>query len=83
MQKQRIKLVGQLITDEKPVILAIEDTIEKIEKVVHEYSSVFPEIFLNCEWGYFKKPISQEKAKAFANLFGALNAPLQNVIASL
>jgi len=81
--KQTIKLTGQLITDDKPVVLAIEDNIEKIEEVVHEYTSVFPDIFLNCEWGYFKKTISREKARALANLFGALNAPLQKVFASL
>lgn len=83
MNNQRIKLTGQLITDDKPVILAIEDNLDKIDEVVHEYRQIYPDIFLNAEWGYFKKTISREKARALANLFGALNAPLQNVMASL
>ena len=83
MLKEKIKLTGQLIEDKYPVILAIEDNLLKIKPIVEEYQDTFPGIFLTCEWGYFKKPISQEKARALANLFKTINSPLQSLLASV
>ena len=81
---EKIKLTGQLLNDKSPTTLAIEENLSKIEPIVKEYQSTFgDELFLKCEWGYFKKPISQQKALALANLFHILNSPLQNVLASI
>ena len=80
---QKIKLVGQLIDDQKPTILIISNDIKEIDKAVKEYQEIFPDIFLSAEWGYFKPQISNEKKKALGNLFSALNVPLQNIFSSL
>lgn len=83
MTSEKIKLTGQLIDDPKPVVLAVCSDIWEIRSIVDEYKSVFPDIFLNAEWGHFKIPISIEKARALNNLFNCLNAPLQNVLSSI
>jgi hypothetical protein len=83
MPTEKMKLTGQLITDEKPVILAISANADEILQTVKEYKEVFPDIFLHCEWGYFQTPISNEKKRALSNLFGILNAPLTNMFNSL
>ena len=80
---EKVKLVGQLLDDKKPVTLAVEEDLSKIDQIAKEYKQVFPDIFLSCEWGYFKKPISTEKRNALAGLFASLNAPLNNVMKSL
>jgi hypothetical protein len=83
MPSKKMKLIGQLITDDKPVVLAISANADEIIQTAKEYEEVFPDIFLHCEWGYFQTPVSAEKKRALSNLFGVLNAPLQNVFQSL
>lgn len=83
MPKLKVRLVGQLIDDNKPTVLAVEDDLAKVDAVAKEYQEVFPDIFLEAEWGYFKKPISKAKAKALANVLGALYAPMSNVMSAL
>ena len=46
---EKIKLTGQLLEDNKPVILAIEDDLQAIAKIAKEYKTVFPNIFLSFE----------------------------------
>ncbi len=78
--KQNIKLIGQLIEDEKPVTLVTTKSLIKISRTVSEYISVFPDIFLTAEWGYFKPQISSKKKKAISNLLYILNSPINNLI---
>lgn len=81
--QQKIKLTGRLIEDNSSVILIISSDINEIGKVANEYQETFPDIFLSAEWGYFKPQVSSAKKKALANLFSALNGPLQNIFGSL
>jgi hypothetical protein len=81
--KEKIKLVGQLLDDTRPTVLAIEDNLSKIDPIVKEYKETFPDIFLSCEWGYFKPIISNEKKRVLSLLFGSLTAGLPNILSSL
>jgi hypothetical protein len=75
----KIKLIGQLITDPKPVVLAISTSMKVIEQTANEYASAFPEIFLSAEWGNFRSEVSRDKQLAILNLIGILNSPLSNL----
>jgi len=83
MTEQKIKLIGQLIDDNKPVTLIVTNDLLKVNKTVNEYQSVFPDIFLTAEWGYFKTPISESKKRALANLLYTLQTPWNNLCKSI
>jgi len=83
MKEEKIKLIGQLIDDKKPVTLIVTDNYWDLDKTISEYKSVFPDIFLTAEWGYFKTPISTEKKKALGNILHILQSPLQNLFTNL
>jgi hypothetical protein len=83
MTKEKFKLIGQLIDDKESTILIITDNWMDLISTVQEYKTVYPDIFLNIELGYFKTPISNEKKKAIANLLSILNSPLTNLFSLL
>ena len=79
MTTEKIKLTGQLIDDPNPTILVVSEDIVKIKEVADEYKAIFPDIFLNAEWGYFKYQIPIQKKKAIINLLYVLHTPLNNL----
>ena len=92
--KQRIRVIGQLITDTKPVVLAVVDTAEEAGKVVKEYVEVYPDIFINAERGYFAIPPTINEIVAeivrkkivyakLALIIGGLQQPFKKMLSSL